>query len=252
MTDRTYWALKIGAAAIALTAASTPANAQQIANAQSAAPPENAAAPEIIVTATKRAQSVQKVPISMTVIGSEKLAEFQATDMKSIVNSVPNVAIQRANGNDAIYIRGFGSASSNFAFDPSVSLYMDGIYAGKQRQAPAPFFDVERVEVLRGPQGALFGKNTAAGAISVVSANPTKEMSAGLTGTYNFDQKGYLLDGYVSGPVTDTLSVRFALRLQDQDGYVHNLGTGAWDRRDEMQMFRATARWEPSIPSIPR
>ncbi|WP_298674289.1 TonB-dependent receptor [uncultured Sphingomonas sp.] len=246
MTGKTYWALKIGSAAIALTVASVPANAQQIADAQRAAPTENTASPEIIVTATKRAQSVQKVPISMTVIGSEKLAEFQATDMKSIVNSVPNVAIQRANGNDAIYIRGFGSASSNYAFDPSVSLYMDGIYTGKQRQAAAPFFDVERVEVLRGPQGALFGKNTAAGAISVVSANPTKEMSAGLTGTYNFDQKGYLLDGYVSGPVTDTLGVRFALRLQDQDGYVHNLGTGAWDRRDKMQMFRVTAHWEPS------
>lgn len=158
MTGRNNRVWKTGAAAIALTAASSPASAQQIADAQQASAVDSAASPEIIVTATKRAQSVQKVPISMTVISSEKLGEFQATDIKSIVNSVPNVAIQRANGNDAIYIRGFGSASSNYAFDPSVSLYMDGIYAGKQRQAAAPFFDVERVEVLRGPQGALFGK----------------------------------------------------------------------------------------------
>jgi len=246
MTGNMHRTAGISSAALALALVSAPASAQQVADAQSASPAASAASPEIIVTATKRAQSVQKVPISMTVIGSEKLAEFQATDIKSIVNAVPNVAIQRANGNDAIYIRGFGSASSNYAFDPSVSLYMDGIYAGKQRQAAAPFFDVERVEVLRGPQGALFGKNTAAGAISVVSANPTREMSAGLTGTYNFDQQGYLLDGYASGPVTDTLGVRFALRLQDQDGYVHNLGNDAWERRDKMQMFRVTARWQPS------
>lgn len=200
---------------------------------------------DIIVTATMRAENVQKVPISMSVVTGERLAEFHAVDVKSIQNSVPNVFVEQTAGNDVIYIRGFGSPPSNFSFDQSVSMYMDGIYAGRLRQAQAPFFDVGRVEVLRGPQGALFGKNTAAGAISIVSAGPTDELAAELTGVYNFNQKGYDLSGYVSGPVSDTLGVRFAVRVQDQDGWLRNLANGQKEPRSEMQMFRFTLKWAP-------
>src|SRR3546814_5548372 len=83
--------------------------------------------------------------------------------------------------------------------DLSVSLYVDGIYAGRSRQAQAPFFDLERVEVLRGPQGALFGKNTAAGAVSVVSAGPTSTPEGAFTALYNFDHKGIDMSGYEIG-----------------------------------------------------
>ena len=242
----------IGTACAALCMASLPAAAQtapdSAATAADAASADTDATtvPDIIVTATKRAESVQKVPISMTVVTGEKLADFQAIDIKSIQNSVPNVFVEQTAGNDVIYIRGFGSPPSNFSFDQSVSLYMDGIYAGRLRQAQAPFFDVGRVEVLRGPQGALFGKNTAAGAISIISAGPTDKMSAGITGVYNFDQKGYDLSGYVSGPVSDTLSARMAVRVQDQDGWLFNRANGQKEPRSEMQMFRFTLKWAPS------
>src|SRR3546814_14235892 len=109
----------------------------------------------------------------MEVVSGQKLAEFNSNDIKAVMNYTPNVFVQSTAGNDVIYIRGFGSPPANFAFDQSVSLYVDGVYAGRSRQAQAPFFDLQRVEVLRGPQGALFGKNTAAGAVSVVSAGPT-------------------------------------------------------------------------------
>ncbi|HEX7849953.1 MAG TPA: TonB-dependent receptor plug domain-containing protein, partial [Sphingomonas sp.] len=220
-------ALPAAAQTAALTPAATPQDpvAPSGSTAPSASEDQNLPG-DIIVTATKRAENVQKVPISMSVVTGERLAEFQATDVKSIQNSVPNVFVEQTAGNDVIYIRGFGSPPSNFSFDQSVSLYMDGIYAGKLRQEQAPFFDVGRVEVLRGPQGALFGKNTAAGAISIISAGPTDKMSAAITGVYNFDQKGYDLSGYVSGPVSDTFGVRVAVRLQDQDGWITNLYNG--------------------------
>jgi iron complex outermembrane receptor protein len=125
-------------------------------------------------------------------------------------------------------------------------MYMDGVYMGKVRQNLNPFFDVGRVEVLRGPQGALFGKNTAAGAINIVSAGPTDHMEAALTGAYNFSQSGYDINGYVSGPVTDTLGARFAMRLKDEDGYLRNLYDDKKDPRTKQQDIRLTLRWEPS------
>src|SRR3546814_20255002 len=109
----------------------------------------------------------------MEVVSGQKLAEFNSNDIKAVMNYTPNVFVQSTAGNDVIYIRGFGSPPANFAFDQSVSLYVDGVYAGRSRQAQAPFFDLSRVDVLRGPQGALLGKNTTEREVSVVSAGPT-------------------------------------------------------------------------------
>src|SRR5207342_1933108 len=121
---------------------------------------------EVVVTAQKRAEDVQTVPISMEVVTARKIEAFHIDGLKAL--AIPNMNTQAVGGNDVIYMRGFGSPSQNYGFDQSVSLYVDGVYAGKSRQFMAPFFDLQRVEVLRGPQGALFGKNTAAGAISIV------------------------------------------------------------------------------------
>ncbi|WP_298670311.1 TonB-dependent receptor [uncultured Sphingomonas sp.] len=240
--------LLTGIAASALVTAlgiASPAFAQTATDSTTAAPTETSGA-DIVVTAQKREQKLQDVPISMEVVSGQKVADFAAADFKAVQNFVPNMFVQQTNGNDTIYIRGFGSPPQNFSFDQAVSVYMDGVYAGKMRQALNPFFDVARVEVMRGPQGALYGKNTPAGAISVVSAGPTKTFQAALTGTYNFDLKGYDLTGYVSGPVTDTLSLRVATRVQDQDGYIKNLANGNEEPRNKLQLFRISALWEPS------
>ena len=175
---------------------------------------------DIVVTAQKREQRLQDVPISMEVISSQSLATFHADSFKAL--SVPNMNVGEVGGNQVIYMRGFGSPSQNYAFDQSVSLYVDGIYAGKSRQFTFPFFDQERVEVLRGPQGALFGKNTAAGAISLISAQPTSTFKGSATGIYNFGLRGYELSGFVSGPLTEGLSARLALKVVDNDGYMTN------------------------------
>lgn len=237
-----------GVAAIAMLATTAPAMAQTApaVTAAEAADIDDSNTNEIIVTAQKREQSLQDVPISMEVVSGAKLAEFNTSDIKAVMNYTPNVFVQSTAGNDVIYIRGFGSPPANFAFDQSVSLYVDGIYAGRNRQAQAPFFDLARVEVLRGPQGALFGKNTAAGAVSVVSAGPTREFEGAITGLYNFDHKGTDFSGYLSGPITDTLGARFAYKIVNQDGYIYNRATDHDDPEIKSQLLRLTLKWEPS------
>lgn len=229
-----------GVAAIAMLASAAPAMAQ------AASDEADSNTNEIIVTAQKREQNLQDVPISMEVVSGQRLDDFNSNDIKSVMNYTPNVFVQSTAGNDVIYIRGFGSPPANFAFDQSVSLYVDGVYAGRSRQAQAPFFDLARVEVLRGPQGALFGKNTAAGAVSVVSAGPTRDFEGKLTANYNFDFKGTDFSGYLSGPITDTLGARLAMKVVNQDGYIHNLATDHDDPEIKQQLLRLTLKWEPS------
>jgi len=200
----------------------------------------------IIVTAQRREQRLQDVPISMEVVTGKKIDEFSVTDFKAIQNYVPNVFVQQTNGNDVVYIRGFGSPPQNFAFDQSVSTYVDGIYAGRVRQALNPFFDVARVEVLRGPQGALYGKNTPAGAISVVSAGPTDTVEGSLTNLYNFDLEGLEVTGYLSGPVTDNFGLRLAALIRDQDGFIENLANGNDEPRNKLQQVRLSTSWTPT------
>jgi len=224
------------AAALALGAGS--------ATAQSAAPAGQVA--EVIVTAQKRAENIQDVPISMEVVSAQKLEAFHSADFKAIMNYVPNVFVESTAGNDVIYIRGFGSPPANFGFDQSVSLYVDGVYAGRSRQFQAPFFDLARVEVLRGPQGALFGKNTPAGAVSIVTAGPTSELEGAATAIYNFNMRGIEASGHVSGPISDTLSARLAVKFVDKQGYVDNLYSRRAEPKTMQQLARLTVKYAPS------
>ena len=217
------------------------------ADASTEQPDETRKLATVKVTAQKREQSLQDVPISMEVLSGDKLADLQVGDFQDMAQYVPNVAVQLTAGNNVVYIRGFGSPPANFSFDQAVSMYVDGVYAGKSRQSQSPFFDIECVEVLRGPQGALFGKNTAAGAVSIVTAGPTDEFEAEVTGIYNFDLEGTELSGYVSGPLTDTLSARLALQRVDQDGYINNAAKGGRkEPQVEQSLVRLTVLYEPT------
>ena len=238
--------LLAGVATLAMLATAAPAMAQTADDGAETAAGASGSGNEIIVTAQKRAQNIQDVPISMEVVSGQRLDDFNSNDIKAVMNYTPNVFVQSTAGNDVIYIRGFGSPPANFAFDQSVSLYVDGVYAGRSRQAQAPFFDLARVEVLRGPQGTLFGKNTAAGAVSVVSAGPTDRFEGKLTANYNFDFKGTDFSGYLSGPLTDTLSARLAMKVLNQQGYIRNLATDHDDPEIKQQLLRLTMKWEPS------
>jgi iron complex outermembrane receptor protein len=235
--------LLLASAATAVLAAAAPAWAADPSADTSAS---GSTIAEVVVTAQKRVQKLQDVPISMEVLSGAKLNSFDENDFRDIQNFVPNVFVESSAGNNVIYIRGFGSPPANYGFDQSVSLYEDGVYLGRSKQSQTPFFDLDRVEVLRGPQGALFGKNTPAGAVSVVTAGPTSTFQGAVTGLYNFDLKGYDITAFVAGPITSTLSARLAVRFVDQDGYLLNLYTGDHDPHTREQMARATVKWAPN------
>jgi iron complex outermembrane receptor protein len=199
----------------------------------------------IVVTAEKREENLQDVPISMEVLTAEKLETFNVTSIQDMQSYVPNLLVQQATVPAQFFIRGFGSQAANDSFDQSVSVYVDGIYGGRNRQFMSPFFDVDQVEVLRGPQGALLGKNTAAGAINITTASPTDTFHAGATASYDFSRNGEDLFSFVSGPLSDTLSGRLAVHLEDKNGWVQNIGTGTDDPRNQTREVRPSLEFKP-------
>lgn len=201
---------------------------------------------EIIVTAQKREQRLQDVPVSITAVSGETLENLKITDLRSVQSYVPNMAVLNSGVNPVVFIRGFGSGPNNVAFDQEVSVYLDGIYGGRGAQFSAPFFDLERMEVLRGPQGALFGRNTAAGAISLVSARPTRTFEGRVTAGYDFEREGFDITGVASGPISNTLGIRVAGKVVRQDGYIRNLFNDRDDPQLRNTLARVTLRWEPT------
>ena len=204
----------------------------------------NLALEEIVVTAEKREERAQSVPISMEVFNGQALTNDNTTDFKDLQSYVPNLTVQSSPGNDAIYIRGFGSSPTNYAFEQSVSMYLDGIYGGRNKQFMSPFFDIDRIEVLRGPQGALLGKNTAAGAISIVTGSPTRDFQAATVVSYDFERKGEDLSGFVSGPLTEGLSGRLAVKYTDMGGWIDNIATGTEDPSIHDKFLRGSLKYD--------
>lgn len=199
---------------------------------------------EILVTARKRTERLQDVPISVNVTSGEELASQDVRNLESLSGSVPNLHIQATPGNNAIYIRGIGSSPGNLAFEQSVGLFVDGTYAGRGRQFAAPFLDVASVEVLRGAQGALFGKNTAAGAINITSNGPRteREFATTVTGTVEGDN-GFEVTQILSGPLTEKLLGRVAFKYSDNEGWLTNDTTGDGNPGREDMVGRVVLDW---------
>jgi len=201
---------------------------------------------EIIVTAQKRAESLQDVPISVTAIQGDKLQSAGIANMSSLADNVPNLFISDAAVNTNIFMRGMGSGN-NQAFEQSVGMYIDGVYMGRGRQYRSPFMDIERVEVLRGPQGTLFGKNTVAGAINVTTASPDAgEELNGSIAIAAEENGGKIVEGYVSGAVTDNFALRFGGKWRETDGYLENAYLDTDEPALDETLYRLTAVWQPT------
>lgn len=205
-----------------------------------------AALEEIVVTAQKRSESLQDVPISITTIDGGKIEQAGINNLEDLTAFVPNLQLTENAVATSIVMRGVGPGA-NQSFEQSVGLYVDGIHLGKGRQARTGLFDLERVEVLRGPQGILFGKNTLAGAINVTSAtpNPGDELSGKLSvSAESFG--GRTIEGNISGSLSDNLALRFAIKDLQNDGYLDNSLTGAEGPSADETLWRLAATWQPN------
>jgi iron complex outermembrane receptor protein len=201
---------------------------------------------EVIVTAQKRAESLQDVPISMTALSGEKINDAGMNSLADLSKYVPNLSISENAVATGIYMRGVGPGAQQ-SFEQSVGLYVDGIHMAKGRQVRTGMFDIGQVEVLRGPQGILFGKNTLAGAINVTSASAA--IGDELGGKLAFTKEsfnGTTLEGHVAGSITDSLAVRVAFKDRENDGYIHNSFADEDSPSADENMWRISATWEPT------
>jgi outer membrane receptor protein involved in Fe transport len=177
---------------------------------------------EIIVTAQKREENVHDVPISMSVLDGNFISENAVTDFKDIAELVPNARVDNNGEFNDVRIRGFGSPLSNKAFEQSVGLVIDGIPYGRREYFLGPLFDLERVEVLRGPQGTLFGKNTTAGLFNVITKKPTDEYTGFVQGEYGELDRAHFSAG-IGGPLwRNWLNFRLSGLAEQRDGYMVN------------------------------
>jgi iron complex outermembrane recepter protein len=200
---------------------------------------------EVIVTAGKREQTLQDVPVSVAVVTGETIKDLSIQNLDELSQYVPGLTITEGGEQTGISIRGFG-ASLNFGIDQSVGLFIDEIYAGRERQFRSTFLDIGRIEVLKGPQGTLFGKNTIAGAIIIATGQPTQDPSLQLRGEYSPTTNRRALEAILNGPITSTLSGRLAARWSKDDGYIRNTLTGDDEEQEEDKIIRGTLLWEPT------
>lgn len=205
---------------------------------------------EVIVTAQKREQSLQDVPISITAIGGERIQDAAINSFNDLDNYVPNFGVSENAIATSISMRGI-SVGANQSFEQSVGTFVDGIYLGRMRQIRLGFFDLEQIEVLRGPQSVLFGKNTLAGAVNIRSASPDVggETSGRLAMSHE-SYDGQIYEGYLQGSLSDTFAVRIAARDRSDEGYLDNKYAdefpAAFDSapQTDEQIFRISTRWE--------
>ena len=185
---------------------------------------------EVIVTAERREANLQDVPISITSFSAADLESYQVDTLGDLQALVPNLSLHVGDANNAVvYIRGVGQIDSIAFFEPGVGIYLDEVYLGRAQGAFLDVLDVERIEVLRGPQGSLYGRNTVGGAVKYVSAAATDELSVKLSATVgDYDQLDYRAS--LSGPiVADRLSGRLTVAYLSRDGYSENV----FDGRDD-------------------
>lgn len=183
---------------------------------------------EVLVTATKREQSTQDIPMSITAVSGDRLDAMGIDNFEDLSNSIPNFTVGDTLIVNQITMRGIGSGEDR-GFEQSVSTFKDGVYLPRSRQSRSPFFDVDRVEVLRGPQAVLFGLNSTAGAISVHGAvnRPGDEFELTVTGEYESEQEGYRGRAVAGGSLGDTIGWRLALETMDGgDAWLDNSYSG--------------------------
>lgn len=201
----------------------------------------------IIVTATKREQTLQEVPVAVSVVDDQVVQDAQINDVLDLQTVVPSLRVsqlERAN-NTTFIIRGLGNGGNNPGIEPSVAVYIDGVFRSRSASALADFLDLERVEVLRGPQSTLFGKNATAGVVNIVTKEPSFTQSAVVEGTIgNYNQ--FIGRAYVTGPISDSIAYSLSGSYNVRDGYTSNVSSGQDLNDRNRQSIRGQLLFQPT------
>jgi iron complex outermembrane receptor protein len=209
--------------------------------------PEVTSVDDIIVSARRRDEALKDVPLAVTALGQARLEQTGGTDLTVLQQQTPNATVQVARGSNSTlisFIRGVGQQDPLWGFEPGVGLYIDDVYVARPQGAVLDVFDVQRIEVLRGPQGSLYGRNTVGGAIKYVTSRLSPETEVSVKAAYgSFNQIDFL--GRASVPLTDDFRVGAAVARYTRDGYGTNLNTGAEHYDKDVTAFRASAEWTP-------
>jgi len=238
-------ALALAVPGAAFAQAAVQEEAQPATDAPAAA--DDAAGNEIVVTATKREQTLQDVPVAVTVTTAETIERAQIRDIRDLSTVVPSLRVNQlqSSANTNFYIRGFGNGANNAGIEPSVGLFVDGVYRSRSASMIADLPDVSRIEVLRGPQSTLFGKNASAGVISLVTKEPQFKLGANAEASYgNFN--AFVLKGVVTGPLGEHVAASLAGGYNRRDGYVTDTGTGTKTNERNRWFVRGQVLLEPS------
>ena len=205
---------------------------------------------EVVVTARRQDETLQDVPVTITSVGGEQLENFQLDQPAEIAERIPNFRIQTGGSGSGgtLNLRGVGSSAISAAFDSAVAFDIDGVQVSRMRMVQAAFMDLAQVDVLKGPQSLYFGKSASAGVISFRSANPGEELEAKVGAGYDYEQESSYIDGFISGPLTDTLGARLAVRYAETDNFHENNapGVAAEEFGEEDFNARLTLAWDPS------
>jgi outer membrane receptor protein involved in Fe transport len=201
---------------------------------------------EIIVTATKREQTLQETPVAVSVTTAETIERAQIRDIADLATVVPSLRVSQLQSAFATSysVRGFGTDGNNIGLEPSVALFVDGIYRSRAISQLSDLPDIQRVEVLRGPQSTLFGKNASAGVISIVTKKPSFDFGGSVEASYG-NYNAFVTKGYLTGPITESIAASIAGGYNRRDGYITNAFNGE-ELNDRNRWFaRGQVLFEP-------
>jgi len=204
---------------------------------------------EVVVTATKRAESLQDVAVAVTALSGDTLANSRISRSEDLVNLTPSLSFQSGGSDNgsSFNIRGIGTQSFSSGVEPSIATVIDGVVMGRSGMAFTELLDVERVEVLRGPQGMLFGKNASGGVVHIITNDPGNEFEASINAkTILSGTDEYKLSGMVSVPVTDTLGIRIAAFTTEPDSHINNINSGKELNGRKSEGGRIKLKWQPT------
>jgi iron complex outermembrane receptor protein len=204
---------------------------------------------EVVVTARKRAENLQDVAGAVIALSSEQLSRRPDADLQNFANAAPNVVIddlQQGPGSPAaISIRGIGTTDVEKSFDPTTGVVVDGIFIGANSGAMVKALDLQSIEILRGPQGTLFGRNSIAGVVNIIRRKPATEFNGEVRGTYgNYDQTQF--DGYVNAPVNDRLAFKLAGAFEQHQGYFFNRTLSQGTGKERFFTFSPSVVFRPT------